>query len=590
MNLIRGAKAHLLLFFAILICAILPTMATLAIYLVSAIPWSTILAWVVNSLHLVVLRQPTLALAPTVWIALLSLSLWPPTSLFEPPNEQNETVPLTRRQRRRFSKFLKQSLAPPRFNAGIRANKLHRSYPLRLRQQGYVTPSAPAISQRADFRTFETLKDCTLRLQRRAAAMLRNSQRSALMPPNTGQKGEKNNKNLRLRPPWVSKPPRPPQRNAKYCPVPAAHSPNPFAIAPLTTRQRAAANKILSHVHLACHSTPLRMALQAPARMRDSLDPKAKNTSPIIWDSGASISITPDLSNFHGPVTPPGKITQLKGIAKGLQIKGQGKVNWAVHNQLGNLQILKVPAYHVPNIKVRLLSTTSLLQTYPDETITIEPNRLILSRVANESDRGPVTANVNPQNNLPTSEAYNTTDPIKAADALVSIVNTVHKQNLNLTEAEKELLRWHFCLGHVGLKKVQFLLRSGVVSKTEESRRLQTAACQLTSFSKCATCQYGKQHRRPIPGTMPLSVVKDRAHALKTDNFLPGQRISVDHFICSIRGHLLTSADKTKLDDEMYTGGCIFVDQHASGFIFVEHQVSLNLHETLKAKESFEQM
>jgi len=77
---------------------------------------------------------------------------------------------------------------------------------------------------------------------------------------------------------------------------------------------------------------------------------------------------------------------------------------------------------------------------------------------------------------LPTSEAYNATDPFKAADALVSIVNTVHEKNLNLTEAEKELLRWHYRLGHVGFKKVQFFLRSGVVSKTEESRRLQTAA------------------------------------------------------------------------------------------------------------------
>ena len=114
------------------------------------------------------------------------------------------------------------------------------------------------------------------------------------------------------------------------------------------------------------------MALQAPSRMRESLGPKA-NTSPIIWDSGASISITPDLSDFEGPVSSPGTITQLKGIAKGLQIKGQGEVTWAVHDQLGNLRLLKVPAFHVPNIKVRLLSTSSLLQTYPDETITIEP-------------------------------------------------------------------------------------------------------------------------------------------------------------------------------------------------------------------------
>jgi hypothetical protein len=39
----------------------------------------------------------------------------------------------------------------------------------------------------------------------------------------------------------------------------------------------------------------------------------------------------------------------------------------------------------------------------------------------------------------------------------------------------------------------------------------------------------------------------------------------------------------------MYTGGCNFVD-HASGFIFVEHQMSLDSHETLKAKESFDRM
>jgi hypothetical protein len=79
------------------------------------------------------------------------------------------------------------------------------------------------------------------------------------------------------------------------------------------------------------------MALQAPASMRESLGPKEANTSPIIWDSGATISTTPDLYNFQRPVTLPGTVTQLKGIAKGLQIKGQGRVIWAVHDHLGNL-------------------------------------------------------------------------------------------------------------------------------------------------------------------------------------------------------------------------------------------------------------
>ena len=102
---------------------------------------------------------------------------------------------------------------------------------------------------------------------------------------------------------------------------------------------------------------------------------------------------------------------------------------------------------------------SSLLQTYPDETITIEPNCLSLSGVANDVNRGPpVTTNLNPKNNLPMSEGYNSTDLFKAADVLISNVNTVHESNLNLAEAEKELLRWHYCLGHVGFKKVQMII------------------------------------------------------------------------------------------------------------------------------------
>ncbi|KAI2509045.1 hypothetical protein MHU86_5421 [Fragilaria crotonensis] len=191
-----------------------------------------------------------------------------------------------------------------------------------------------------------------------------------------------------------------------------------------TFHQRAAANKILSHVHLACHSTPLAWLFRLRSNARS---PRTKKTSPIIWDSGASISITPDLSDFEGPVTSPGTITQLKGIAKGLQIKGQGEVTGCPRSS-SKPSTSQSPAFHVPNIKVRLLSTSSLLQTYPDETITIEPNRLTLSGVPNDANRGPVTANVNPQNNLPTSEAYNATDPFKAADALVSIVTPSTKE------------------------------------------------------------------------------------------------------------------------------------------------------------------
>jgi hypothetical protein len=108
---------------------------------------------------------------------------------------------------------------------------------------------------------------------------------------------------------------------------------------------------------------------------------------------------------------------------------------------------LHLPAYYVPSVSVRLLSTTSLLQTYPDESIKVLANRLILSGKTSDPTRNSIIAMVNPTTNLPTSEAYNPTDTQIAAMALNATINEVHEANHNLSEPEKELLRWHYRFG-----------------------------------------------------------------------------------------------------------------------------------------------
>ena len=44
--------------------------------------------------------------------------------------------------------------------------------------------------------------------------------------------------------------------------------------------------------------------------------------------------------------------------------------------------------------------------------------------------------------------------------------------NVNLTEQEKELLRWHQRLGHVSMHRVKWMMRQGMLSTTERTRRL----------------------------------------------------------------------------------------------------------------------
>ena len=115
-------------------------------------------------------------------------------------------------------------------------------------------------------------------------------------------------------------------------------------------------------------------------------------------------------------------------------------------------------------------------------------------------------------------------------------------------------------------------------------RNLHQAASKC-KHPKCASCQFGESRRRPAHGK---TSVTNPSHlgAFKKEHLSPGQKVSVDHFICSTKGRLHTSRGKTA-EHTMYSGGALFVD-HASKFIHVEHQVSTPSHETILSKHKFE--
>ena len=200
----------------------------------------------------------------------------------------------------------------------------------------------------------------------------------------------------------------------------------------------------------------INLARQAPTCFRAEM-PK-ESVFPVVWDSGASLSISLDCDDFIGPIKKPTIATILKGIAKGLQIQGQGHVSWTIQDTNGQLRSLKVPAFYVPACGACLLSTSSLLQMYPDERILFEEGSAMLRGAQGSLPRRSIIARVNPKNNLPTSIAYQYGGVTITTNALASTISVVDDLNGNLSEPEKELLRWHFCLGHLAFKKVQFLM------------------------------------------------------------------------------------------------------------------------------------
>lgn len=80
-----------------------------------------------------------------------------------------------------------------------------------------------------------------------------------------------------------------------------------------------------------------------------------EDNSLIIFDSGASISITPFLSDFIDESIDPAT-SNLSGLTDQAQVGGTGTVSWTLCNDFGTCVEVNTPTYYVLNAKVGLFS------------------------------------------------------------------------------------------------------------------------------------------------------------------------------------------------------------------------------------------
>ena len=122
----------------------------------------------------------------------------------------------------------------------------------------------------------------------------------------------------------------------------------------------------------------------------------------------------------------------------------------------------------------------------------------------------------------------------------------------------------------------------------------------MDSLSKilCDSCRLARGNRKPVDvangatyaqkGSKIAPSVKKGFAKIKGNDLKPGDCVSIDQYTSSHKGRLATGYGKTAMN-ATYGGGTIFVD-HASGFIHVEHQVSLSAGDTIRAKRNFERI
>ena len=305
--------------------------------------------------------------------------------------------------------------------------------------------------------------------------------------------------------------------------------------------------------------------------------------APIVFDSGASTTITPYKSDFvEGVNTNPDAIgsSQILGIGANAAVKGVGRIRLSVYTDSGAKREIITDALYVPDARIRLLSVCRYREEYSGQGCSFLLDDFGCTFTFPKSQGGgKITFDYRGDNYIPKTTAYSQRFGKSASRQDKNAFMILDNSNVNLTAAQKELLKWHFCLGHFNMRWIQRLITKKVLSVTENNVTSKNAICN------CMACTLAKQTRRP-EGTVKQTIRDEKDGNLKKGILRPGSMISSDQFVSSLPGRLPNTYGREK-DSEKYVGGTIFIDE-ASGYFSVHNQVSLNAEETIRSKHSFE--
>jgi hypothetical protein len=178
--------------------------------------------------------------------------------------------------------------------------------------------------------------------------------------------------------------------------------------------------------------------------------------------SGASVSVTPHIRDFRGPLQKcPTK--SLDGLSSKTEVLGIGKVTWEVQDFYGVKRTITAMAYYVPAANIRLFSPKVYFDEQNGGSYHMEKGMTTLTL----GDGTPLTFPYQPGSKLPmmlTSShfKYPTTKiGLTFEDTnMLANLTVADEVNHNLIAAKNELLLSHWKLGHADMQRVQMMIRT----------------------------------------------------------------------------------------------------------------------------------
>ena len=210
----------------------------------------------------------------------------------------------------------------------------------------------------------------------------------------------------------------------------------------------------------------------------------------------------------------------MKGIAGGCKIQGRGQVRYEALDHYGRVKTIEGLAWLIEDLPVRLIPPQKVVPngSVGDCLINGERAQLVFA-----SDGGVVDTPFDAATGLPTLTMFKNAEASaeQLDQSLHSCVAAETHQNISPTQ--KETLRWHWKLGHPGVKVLKWLAERGLLGN------LKNKIAKMADTPLCATCQYGKQTRKPAGHTRTVER-PESIGGIKHDKLEPGNERAADQF------------------------------------------------------------
>jgi hypothetical protein len=325
----------------------------------------------------------------------------------------------------------------------------------------------------------------------------------------------------------------------------------------------------------------------------------------LVWDTGASIGLTPFGSDFVDYLSLDG--VTVKDIACTNNVLGIGTTMWKLPTIKGQLIYISAIAYHMPDCDIRLFSPQSYFQLHGgDATVTASNVTMRLP------DNYIVNIPINPTVNLPLVDSPQPTleEQVNFGPHLLPsfVSNVLHLPDLakpiccktasdvtnnNLSGPQRELVSWHAKLC-INMNHVQELMREWYY-KIPNSDDLvlppilftKNATARCCTVPRCLACSLSAQ-KLHSPKVKTSHAIPAKVGILKFDQHEPGDKVFSDQFIAHTPGQRLDGYghDGPK---RSFHGGTLYTDA-ASNLVYVEYQTSMGAGKTVMGKARFEQM